>query len=174
MNALLFGNYVCFLQITGLYKSLLTRLPSKTSTIFTANEEDLRPTSLKPRSTVLSPGEWSKMMLARVLAQTIYDNDNAIASNDKIENSLVGSILLLDEPTTMHSEVDEGQLYRDLRLTGAATVISTNKWATGRFADQICVVKNGAIVEMGNHNELLSRGPQQSLYAAKWQAMTLQ
>eukprot|EP00535_Pseudo-nitzschia_heimii_P006559 CAMPEP_0197176992 /NCGR_PEP_ID=MMETSP1423-20130617/2750_1 /TAXON_ID=476441 /ORGANISM="Pseudo-nitzschia heimii, Strain UNC1101" /LENGTH=1458 /DNA_ID=CAMNT_0042626461 /DNA_START=273 /DNA_END=4649 /DNA_ORIENTATION=- len=162
------------LKITGLYKTLLTRLPSKTSTIFTANEEDLRPTSLKPRSTVLSPGEWSKLMFARILAQTIYDNDNALASDDKVENSLLGSILLLDEPTMMHSEVDEVQLYRDLRLTGAATVISTNKWATGRFADHICVVKNGAIVEIGNHNELLARGPQQSLYAAKWHAMTLQ
>lgn len=161
-------------QITGLYKSLLIRLPSKTSTIFTANEDDLRPTSLKPRSTVLSPGEWSKLILARVLAQTIYDNDNALASSDKIENSLLGSILLLDEPTTLFSEVDEGQLYKDLRLTGAATVLSTNQWASGRFADQICVVKNGAIVEVGTHNELIARGPQQSLYAAKWHAMTQQ
>jgi ABC-type hemin transport system ATPase subunit len=111
---------LCNVQITGLYGTLLARLPSKTSTIFTANEEDLRPTSLKPRSAVLSPGEWSKLILARVLAQTIYDNDNALASNDKIENSLIGSILLLDEPTMMHSEVEEGQLLRDLRLTGAA------------------------------------------------------
>jgi len=162
------------LKITGLYNTLLARLPSKTLTIFTSNEEDLRPTSLKPRSALLSPGEWSKLVLARVLAQTIYDNDNALASNNKIENSLVGSILLLDEPTTMHSEVDEGQLFRDLRLTGAATVISTNKWATGRFVDQVCVVKNGTIVEMGSHNELIARGPQQSLYAAKWHAMTIQ
>uniref|UniRef100_A0A7S4AKX4 ABC transporter domain-containing protein n=1 Tax=Pseudo-nitzschia australis TaxID=44445 RepID=A0A7S4AKX4_9STRA len=162
------------LKLTGLYRTLLAKLPSKTSTIFTANEEDLRPTSLKPRSAVLSPGEWSKLILARVLSQTIYDNDNALASNDKIENSLVGSTLLLDEPTTMHSEADEGQLFRDLRLTGAATVITSNKWATGRFADQICVMKNGLIVEMGNHNELLARGPQQSLYAAKWHAMTMQ
>ncbi len=134
----------------------------------------MRRTSLKPRSTVLSPGEWSKLMLARVLAQTIFDNDNSLASDDKIENSLMGSILLLDEPTTMHSEIDEGQLYKDLRKTGAATVISTNKWATGRFADHIVVVKNGSIVEMGTHNELLARGPQQSLYAAKWHAMTIQ
>ena len=134
----------------------------------------MRPTSLKPRSAVLSPGEWSKLILARVLAQTIYDNDNALASNDKIDKSLVGSILLLDEPTAMHSEVDEGQLLRDLRLTGAATVLTTNKWATGRFADQICVVKNGSIVEMGSHNQLIARGPQQSLYAAKWHAMTMQ
>jgi len=162
------------LKITGLYGTLLARLPAKLSTIFTANEEDLRPTSQKPRSIVLSPGEWSKLILARVLTQTIYDNDNALASNDKIDNSLVGSILLLDEPTMMYSEVEEGKLFQELRRTGAATVITTNKWATGRFADRICVVRNGSILETGSHNELIARGPQQSLYAAKWHAMTIQ
>jgi ABC-type hemin transport system ATPase subunit len=153
---------------------LLSKLPSKLSTIFTANEEDLRPTSLKPRSTVLSPGEWSKLILTRVLAQTIYDNDNALATSDKVENSLVGSVLLLDDPTALLSEVEEGKLLRDIRQTGAATVLTSNKWATGRFADHICVVKDGAIVEMGSHNDLISRGPQQSLYASKWHAMTMQ
>jgi len=129
---------------------------------------------LKPLSTVLSPGEWSKLILTRVLAQTIYDNDNALASTDKLENSLVGSVLLLDDPAVMMSEVEEGKLLKDLRLTGAATILTTNKWATGRFADHICVVKDGMIVESGSHNELISRGPQQSFYAAKWQAMTMQ
>jgi ABC-type hemin transport system ATPase subunit len=134
----------------------------------------LRPSSMKPRATVLSPGEWSKLILARVLAQTIYDNDNVLASNDKVENSLVGSVLLLDEPSVMLSEVEEAKLLRDLRQTGAATVLTTNKWATGRFADHICVIRDGAIVESGSHNELIGRGPQQSLYAAKWHAMTMQ
>jgi ABC-type hemin transport system ATPase subunit len=152
----------------------LHKLPSKLSTIFTANEEDLRPSSLKPLSQVLSPGEWSKLILARVLAQTIYDNDNALASSDKLENSLVGSVLLLDDPTVMLSEIEEGKLLKDLRQTGAATILTTNKWATGRFADHICVVKDGMIVESGSHNDLISRGPQQSLYAAKWHAMTMQ
>lgn len=134
----------------------------------------MRPSSMKPRATLLSPGEWSKLILARVLAQTIYDNDNALSSSDKVENSLVGSVLLLDEPTLMLSEVEEAKLLRDLRQTGAATVLTTNKWATGRFADHICVVKDGAILESGSHKELIGRGPQQSLYAAKWHAMTMQ
>jgi ABC-type Na+ transport system ATPase subunit NatA len=163
-----------FQKITGLYSSLLPKLPSKLSTIFTANEEDLRPASLKPRSTVLSPAEWSKLILARVLAQTIYDNDNALSSSEKVENSLVGSVLILDDPTVLLSEVEEGKLLRDLRQSGAATVLTSNKWATGRFVDHICVVKDGAIVEMGSHNDLIGRGPQQSLYAAKWHAMTMQ
>jgi ABC-type hemin transport system ATPase subunit len=152
----------------------LPKLPSKLGTIFTANEEDLRPSSLKPRATVVSPGEWSKLILARVLAQTIYDNDNTLATHDKMENSLVGSVLLLDEPTTMFSEVEEGKLFHNLRQSGAASILTTNKWATGRFADHICVVKDGMIVESGSHMDLINRGPQQSLYASKWQAMTMQ
>jgi ABC-type hemin transport system ATPase subunit len=152
----------------------LPKLSSKLGTIFTANEEDLRPSSLKPRASVLSPGEWSKLLLTRVLAQTIYDNDNALATHEKMENSLVGSILLLDEPTAMCSEVEEGKLFQNLRQSGAATILTTNKWATGRFADHICVVKDGMIVESGSHMDLINRGPHQSLYASKWQAMTMQ
>ena len=83
-------------------------------------------------------------------------------------------MLLLDDPTVLLSEVEEAKILKELRQTGAATVISTNKWATGRFADQIVVIKDGAIVEIGTHNELIGRGPQQSLYAAKWHAMTTQ
>ena len=157
-----------------MYTTLIPRLPSKLATIITANEEDLRPSSVRPRCHVLSPSEWSKLVLTRVIAQAIFDNDNSAASSDKIENCLIGSVLLLDDPTVLLSEIEEAKLLNELRQTGAATILSTNKWATGRFADQIAVIKDGAIVEIGTHNELLSRGTQQSLYAAKWQAMTMQ
>lgn len=134
----------------------------------------MQPSPLRARSNIISPAEWSKLLLAKVLAQTVYDNDNAAASTDKVENCLVGSVLLLDDPTVPLSEVEEAKLLKDLRQTGAATILTTNKWATGRFADHIAVVKDGAIVESGTHNELIARGPQQSLYAAKWHAMTMQ
>jgi ABC-type multidrug transport system fused ATPase/permease subunit len=122
---------------------------------------------------VLSPAEWSKLILSKVIAQTVFDNDNAAASNDRVENSLIGSVLLLDDPTVLLSEVEEAKFLKELRGTGAATIVTSNKWAAGRFGDHIAVVKDGAIVEFGTHNELLARGPQQSLYAAKWQAMTM-
>ena len=138
----------------------------------TANEEDLKPSPLKPRYNVLSPSEWSKLLLARVLSQAIYDNENLAGNNDQVENSLAGSILLLDDVVAHLSEVEEARIIRDLKKTGAATILATNRWATGRFADRIAVVKGGTIVESGTHSELLNRGPQQSIYAAKWHAMT--
>ncbi|GKY96985.1 hypothetical protein MPSEU_000657400 [Mayamaea pseudoterrestris] len=165
-NAMILG-----LKITGLYASLIPRLPSKLSTIITAVEEDLRPSSLRPRSVLLSPVEWSKLLLARVLAQAIYDNDNSASSGDSIDKCLIGSILLLDDATAHFSEVDEARLLQELRRTGAAIVIASNRWATGRFVDRIVVLKDGAAMESGTHNQLLARGPQYSLYAAQWNAM---
>eukprot|EP00934_Nitzschia_sp_Nitz4_P006425 Nitzschia sp. Nitz4//scaffold257_size48314//22424//26190//NITZ4_007091-RA/size48314-processed-gene-0.33-mRNA-1//1//CDS//3329544454//6415//frame0 len=160
------------LKITGLYGSV-SSWPSRLSTVLTSKEEDLRPTAVHPRPHVLSPAEWSKLLLSQVLAQSIYDNDNTASSSDKVENSLVGSILLLDDPTVLLGEVEEAHVLEELRQTGAATILTTNQWATGRFADIIVVVKDGAIVESGSHVELIARGPQESLYAAKWHAMTM-
>jgi len=168
------SSMILALKIAGLYSTLLPRLPSKLSTVVTATEEDLRPSTLRPRYSILSPVEWSKLLLARVLAQAIHDNDNSLASSEHVEQCLVGSFLLLDDVTAYFSEVDEARLLQDLRRTGAATVMSSSRWATGRFADRIAVLKDGAIVESGTHSELLNRGPQQSIYAAKWHAMTTQ
>ena len=162
------------LKLTGLHSSLLPRLPSKLSTVVTGSEEDLRPSSLRPRHNILSSVEWSKLLLTRVLTQAICDNENAASSHDKVEQCLVGSYLILDDVTAYFSEVDEARLMIDLRSTGAAVIMSSNRWATGRFADRIAVLKDGAIVESGTHNELLNRGPQQSIYAARWHAMTSQ
>ncbi|GAX25224.1 hypothetical protein FisN_5Lh308 [Fistulifera solaris] len=162
------------LKLVGLYSSLLPKLPSKLSTVVTANEEDTRPSALRPLYSMLSPAEWSKLLLARVFSQAIYENDNSASSSDNLENCLIGSLLLLDDATLYLPEVEEARLIRDLRATGAATILTSNRWALGRLADQIVVMRDGAILECGTHAELLSRGPQQSLYAAKWRAMTSQ
>lgn len=159
------------LEITGLSTSLLPRLPSKLSTVVSANEDELAPSPTRPRCNSLSPSEWSKLLLTRVLAQTIYDNDYSSRTGSS-ENSLVGSLLVLDDVTAYMSELEETRTLAALRRTGAATVLTSHKWATGRFADRIVVIKDGAVVERGSHIELLNRGPQQSLYAQKWYAMT--
>ena len=133
---------------------------------------------MKSQGSILSPGEWTKLLLTRILAQVVHDNDNVLSTSGSngeknLENSLIGSVLLLDDLTAWLSEVEEANVLKNLRRTGAATVFSSNKWSAGRFADRIYVVKDGAIVEGGTHDELLMRGPQQSLYAAKWHAMTM-
>jgi ATP-binding cassette subfamily B protein len=154
------------LQISGLSTTLIPRLPGKLSTVVTANENELTPSELRPRCYALSPSEWSKLLLTRVLAQTIFDNEN-------VSNApLVGSLLLLDDLTTHLSEEEELKIMQTLRKTGAATVFTSHKWASGRLADRIVIIKDGGVVESGTHNELLARGPQQSMYAAKWHTMT--
>lgn len=137
---------------------------TKLSTVVTANEDELAPSLIRPRCHALSPAEWSKLLLARVITQSLYENNN----------SLQGSVLLLDDATTYMSETEEARLLRTLKGSGAATVMTSHKWASGRWADRIVVIKDGAVVESGSHEELLRLGPQQSVYAAKWQNMLME
>lgn len=159
------------LKVSGLYGSLLRRLPSKMDTIVTAAEDDLFGSPLRPKHHMLSPSEWSKLLFAKVIAHVLYNNDNPSTSTQQIQNSLVGSVLILDDFTSHLSEAEEVRILRDLRESGAATVFASNRWAIGRLADRIAVMKDGSVVETGTHTELLLRGPKNSLYAAKWQAM---
>lgn len=159
------------LQLTGLYTSLLPRLPSKLATTVTANEEDLRASSLRPRCEFLSPAEWRKLLLARVLANMIYNNENsATASGSSAANSLVGTTLIIEDFSSYLSEADEARLISNLRQTGAACVFTTERWATGRFANKVVIMRDGAIVEAGSHEELMSKGVQKSIYAAQAQS----
>jgi len=160
------------LKMVGLYSTLLPRLPSKLSTVVTGSEDDLTPSSLRPRSYILSPIEWTKLLLARILCYAIYNNDHSASTHEQVEKSMMGCLLLLDDVTASLSEIDEGRFLTDLRSSGAATVLTSNRWSVGRWADRIVVLRDGAIVESGTHDELLSRGPQQSLYASKWHEMT--
>lgn len=85
---------------------------------------------------------------------------------------MIGSILLLDDATSLMSEVDEANLITALRTTGAAVLLTSNRWASGRFADRIIVIDNGSVVESGTHNDLINLGPERSLYARQWNAMS--
>ena len=159
------------LQVTGL-SSLVARLPSKLSTVVTANEDELSPSPTRPSAQILSPSEWNKVLLARVIAQAVFGNDNPMTSPDAVQRSLIGSLLLLDDVTTHANEVEEATLIKALRATGAATLLTSNHWASGRHANKIVVMKDGAVVESGTHSELMQRGPANSLYALRWKQMT--
>jgi len=155
------------MQITGLSDSLLKRLDTKLLTVVTSNE----PSISQPAVISLSPAEWSKVLLTKVIAQSILCNDNPISSPDSVHNCLLGTILLLDDVTLHLSEIEEGRLIKALRITGAATILTSNRWSFGRFADRVALTRNGSIVETGTHLELLARGDQRSIYASKWSQM---
>jgi len=158
-------------QITGLNSGLMTRLPLKLSTVVTANEDELVLSDSRPSAQMLSPPEWAKVLLTRTVATAIQGNDNPLPSPDATLKCLVGSILLLDDVTAHSSEGEEAALINSLRNTGAAALLVSNRWGAGRLADRIIVMKDGSVVESGTHDELISRGPQNSVYASKWNDM---
>ena len=160
------------MKITGLGSKLLPRLPSKLSTVVTANEDELKPSPLRPPSYPLSPADWNRVILTKVLAQLILGNENQLSSPGIIRKCLIGSILLLDDATSQMSEVDEANMISALRSTGAAVLLTSNRWATGRFADRIVVVDGSSIVESGTHEDLLNLGTERSVYAKQWNAMS--
>jgi len=159
------------MQMSGLSDTLLPRLKAKLSTIVTANEDELGSLTSQHPFYFLSPAEWSKVVLTKVLAQTIFCNDNPMSSPDSVVNCLLGSILLFDDITLHLSEIEEESLIKALRASGAATLLTSNRWSFGRFVDRIVVVRNGSIIETGVHLDLLSRGKEKSFYAAKWSQM---
>jgi len=158
------------MKITGL-EQLLSRLPSKLSTVVTANEDELKPSPLRPPAYPLSPSDWSRVILTKILAQLIAGNENQLSSPDTIRKCLIGSILLLDDSSSQMSEIDQAKMITSLRNTGAAVLLTSNQWATGRFVDRIVVIDGGSVVESGTHSDLLSIGPQRSVYARKWSEM---
>lgn len=135
------------------------------STVVTTHEDEITP-HLPARP--LSPSEWSKLFLTRALARCILNNDSLLSSHNSLSKCLVGTVLLLDEILSQMSETEEIDLIKRLKSSGAAILLSSNRWALGRFADRIIVLKNGAIVESGGHAELLSLG---RIYASRWNAM---
>ena len=160
-------------QLSGISSSLLPRLgESKLQTYVTANEDQISPSPLRPDLQLMSSSEWSKVILAKVLSQAIFTNDNPMASPDTVAKCLVGSVLFLDDVTAYMSEIEEARVIKSLRRSGAATIITSNRWAIGRFASRIAVIANGKICEIGTHSELIAKGANNSLYALRWDQMT--
>jgi ATP-binding cassette subfamily B protein len=93
----------------------------------------------------LSGGEWQKVALARA-----YMRD--------------AQIVILDEPTAALDARAEFEVFkRFAELTkGKTAVIISHRFSTVRMADRILVLKNGEMLEIGTHTELLQKN---GLYA---------
>jgi ABC-type multidrug transport system fused ATPase/permease subunit len=68
-------------------------------------------------------------------------------------------LLILDEATSAldASSEKEVQLALDALMKGRSSLIIAHRLSTIKSADKIAVLSNGAIVEMGQHNELLAQ-----------------
>ena len=87
----------------------------------------------------LSGGEWQKIALARA-----YMRD--------------AQIVILDEPTAALDARAEYEVFKRFsELTkGKTAVIISHRFSTVRMADRILVLKNGEMLEIGTHEELVA------------------
>jgi ATP-binding cassette, subfamily B, bacterial len=94
--------------------------------------------------TDLSGGQWQRVALARALSAV----------------RLGASLVLLDEPTAQLDVRGEAEIFeRILSATrNCTTILISHRFSTVRHADQIAVVENGAVVELGSHAELVALG----------------
>ena len=92
----------------------------------------------------LSGGQWQKIALSRAFMRTDAD------------------ILVLDEPTAAMDAASEAAIFEHFRAASdeKITILISHRFSTVRAADQIVVIHDGAIVEIGNHESLLQLGGQ--------------
>ena len=98
----------------------------------------------------LSGGEWQRVAIARALYSP-------------------APIRILDEPTAALDPVAESGIYELFgRISaGKSTIFITHRLGAARLADQIVVIDDGAVCELGTHQQLLKQG---GIYAEMFEA----
>lgn len=110
-------------------------------------------THLGENGATLSGGQKQRIAIARAL----YKNPE---------------ILVLDEATSSLDSKSERFIQKtiqDLRSKNKTVIIITHRLSTVVNADKIAVLKDGALIEEGNHKELLNN---KSLYYGLWKDQT--
>ena len=107
---------------------IIKKLPEKEKTI------------VGERGIKLSGGEKQRVSIAR-----------AILANKKI--------LVLDEATSSLDSKTEYELQQDLKklMEGRTSIVIAHRLSTIMSADKIVVMKNGKILQVGTHEELIGR-----------------
>lgn len=98
----------------------------------------------------LSGGQWQRIAIARGL----YRNNEFI---------------VLDEPTAAIDPIEESNVYTKFKQLsqGKCSIIVTHRLGSAKLADRIVVMDGGKIVDIGTHEELVSRPGK---YAEMWNA----
>ncbi|MEU4208378.1 ATP-binding cassette domain-containing protein, partial [Rothia terrae] len=95
-------------------------------------------TMISARGANLSGGQKQRLVLARALARD-------------------PQILILDEPTSALDNESEAQVMAFLQTRVETCVVVAHRLATIRDFDRIIVLNNGAVVETGTHDQLMSQ-----------------
>ncbi len=87
----------------------------------------------------LSGGQWQKIALSRAFMRTRAD------------------ILVLDEPTAAMDAEAEAEVFEHFRQLAREriTILISHRFSTVRMADQIAVLEQGRLVELGSHAQLM-------------------
>ena len=89
----------------------------------------------------LSGGQWQKIALSRAFMRTRAD------------------ILVLDEPTAAMDAQAEAEVFEHFQKLAheRITILISHRFSTVRMADQIAVLDEGRIAELGSHDALMQR-----------------
>ena len=92
----------------------------------------------------LSGGQWQKIALARAFMREQAD------------------ILILDEPTAAMDAKAEAEVFQHFQAMAKhqILILISHRFSTVRQADQIAVMDQGRIIELGSHDELIALGGQ--------------
>jgi ABC-type multidrug transport system fused ATPase/permease subunit len=94
--------------------------------------------------TDLSGGQWQRVALARALCAV----------------RLGAGVVLLDEPTAQLDVRGEAEIFDRVleACRSCTTILISHRFSTVRHADRICVLEHGTVIELGTHDELMSKG----------------
>lgn len=94
--------------------------------------------------TDLSGGQWQRVALARAICGVKQG----------------AGLVLLDEPTAQLDVRGEAEIFRRLleATSHCTTIVVSHRFSTVRLADQIAVVEDGQVIEVGTHDKLIELG----------------